>query len=56
MPHHPTQSQTEEILKKYEDQHFPMDLALPVQTNQEMNHYLKDLCELCGPATTTTNP
>ena len=39
--------QAEEILKKYEGQHFPMDLALPVQTNQEMNRYLKDLCELC---------
>ena len=40
--------QAEEILRKYENQHFPMDLALPVQTNQEMNRYLKDLCELCG--------
>ncbi len=25
-----------------------MGLALPVITNQKMNHYLKDICELCG--------
>ena len=36
------------ILKKYKDAKFPMGLALPVITNQKMNHYLKDLCELCG--------
>lgn len=39
--------QAEEILKKYEKQHFPNDLALPVLPNQDMNRYLKDLCELC---------
>ena len=37
-----------EILAKYEDTIFPGGLALPVITNQKMNYYLKDLCELCG--------
>ena len=37
-----------EILNKYKDQNFPNGLALPVITNQKMNYYLKDLCELCG--------
>lgn len=36
------------ILDKYADQTFPGDLALPVISNQKMNAYLKDLCELCG--------
>lgn len=37
----------QEILDKYKDCHFPGNLALPVISNQKMNHYLKDLCELC---------
>lgn len=37
-----------EILAKYEKTIFPGGLALPVITNQKMNYYLKDLCELCG--------
>ncbi len=36
------------ILEKYKDTKYPMGLALPVISNQKMNHYLKDLCELCG--------
>ena len=36
------------ILEKYKDCHFPHDLALPVISNQKMNQYLKELCELCG--------
>jgi site-specific recombinase XerD len=36
-----------EILAKYKDTKFPGGLALPVITNQKMNYYLKDLCELC---------
>lgn len=36
------------ILDKYKDETFPQGLALPVITNQKMNYYLKDLCELCG--------
>lgn len=36
------------ILAKYEKTVFPGGLALPVISNQKMNHYLKDLCELCG--------
>lgn len=35
------------ILDKYKDEKFPDDLALPVISNQKMNKYLKDLCELC---------
>lgn len=35
------------ILDKYKDCKFPGNLALPVITNQKMNDYLKDLCELC---------
>ena len=35
------------ILDKYKGQRFPGGLALPVITNQKMNEYLKDLCELC---------
>lgn len=37
-----------EILDKYSDIIFTGGLALPVITNQKMNYYLKDLCELCG--------
>ena len=36
------------ILKKYESEIYKGNLALPVITNQKMNYYLKDLCELCG--------
>lgn len=36
------------IYQKYEDERFPGNLALPVISNQKMNEYLKDLCELCG--------
>ena len=36
------------ILEKYKGQEFPGGLALPVISNQKMNDYLKDLCELCG--------
>lgn len=36
------------ILEKYKDERFPDGLALPVITNQKMNEYLKDICELCG--------
>ena len=36
------------ILQKYEDEIYPGNLALPVITNQKMNEYLKDLCEICG--------
>ncbi len=36
-----------EILDKYSDCRFPDGLALPVISNQRMNLYLKDLCELC---------
>ena len=35
------------ILDKYKDCQFPGGLALPVISNQKMNYYLKDLCELC---------
>ena len=35
------------ILEKYQDCKFPGGLALPVISNQKMNDYLKDLCELC---------
>ena len=35
------------ILEKYKDCAFPNDHALPVITNQKMNEYIKDLCELC---------
>jgi len=37
---------SEAILKKYENIHFPNDLALPVISNQKMNDYLKKLGEL----------
>lgn len=35
------------ILDKYKDFDFQNNLALPVITNQRMNEYIKDLCELC---------
>lgn len=41
-------SMAKAILAKYEDENFPGGLAFPVISNQKMNHYLKDLCELCG--------
>ena len=39
---------TTALLKKYEDCDFPGNKALPVITNQKMNDYLKELCELAG--------
>ncbi len=36
------------ILNKYKDEVYPNNLALPVISNQKMNDYIKDLCELCG--------
>lgn len=39
---------TTTLLKKYEDCDFPGNKALPVITNQKMNDYLKELCELAG--------
>lgn len=36
------------ILKKYEKDSFPDDMALPVISNQRMNEYLKELGEMCG--------
>ena len=36
------------IIEKYEDENYPGNLALPVISNQKMNEYLKDLCEICG--------
>ena len=38
---------SEAILNKYKDTKFPGGQALPVITNQKMNNYIKDLCELC---------
>ena len=35
------------ILEKYKGEKFPDNRALPVITNQRMNEYLKDVCELC---------
>lgn len=43
-----------EILAKYEHCEFPDNLALPVISNQKMNFYLKDLCELAGFVTPIT--
>ena len=40
--------QAKTILDKYGNEIYPGGLALPVITNQKMNKYLKDLCELCG--------
>lgn len=36
------------ILKKYENETFPDNLALPVISNQKTNAHLKELGELCG--------
>lgn len=41
-------SYAQAILDKYKDDYFPGDLALPVISNQKMNQYLKEICELCG--------
>ena len=35
------------ILEKYKDKKLPNNQALPVISNQRMNEYLKDVCELC---------
>lgn len=42
------------ILNKYAATDLPEDRALPVLSNQRMNDYLKDLMELCGINTPTT--
>ena len=44
----PLNAYSRAILQKYEDERYPGNLALPVMTNQKMNEYLKDLCEICG--------
>ena len=44
----PLNAYSRAILQKYEDERYPGNLALPVITNQKMNEYLKDLCEICG--------
>lgn len=36
------------VLKKYADIAFENDKALPVVSNQKMNDYIKELCELAG--------
>ena len=36
------------ILDKYKDETFPGDKALPVISNQKLNQYIKEICELCG--------
>ena len=36
------------ILEKYEGEHYPGDLALPVISGQRMNEYLRELGELAG--------
>lgn len=36
------------ILQKYKDEMFPNNKALPVISNQKMNEYLKELCQLAG--------
>jgi integrase len=35
------------ILKKYDDATFPGGKVFPSMTNQRMNIYIKELCELC---------
>ena len=40
-------SYSKAILEKYKDERFPGGLALPVISNQRMNDYIKELCELC---------
>ena len=44
----PLNNYSRAILDKYAGLHDPRGLALPVISNQKMNDYLKDLCELCG--------
>ncbi|MBQ0044415.1 MAG: site-specific integrase [Bacteroidales bacterium] len=44
----PLNNYSRAILDKYKDLKDPAGRALPVITNQKMNGYLKDLCELCG--------
>lgn len=44
----PLNNYSRAILEKYADYKDPRGLALPVIANQNMNYYLKDLCELCG--------
>ena len=44
----PLNNQSRAILDKYAGLQDPSGLALPVISNQKMNDYLKDLCELCG--------
>lgn len=44
----PLNNYSRAILEKYAGLHNPKGLALPVISNQKMNDYLKDLCELCG--------
>ena len=43
----PLNNYSRAILEKYADLQDPRGLALPVISNQKMNDYLKDLCELC---------
>lgn len=45
----PLLSKAEEILEKYKDQMPPnSEYLLPVNSNQKMNAYLKELADLCG--------
>lgn len=44
----PLNNYSRAILDKYRDLPDSRGLALPVISNQKMNYYLKDLCELCG--------
>ena len=44
----PFNAYSRSIIRKYEDEIYPGNLALPVISNQKMNDYLKDLCEICG--------
>ncbi len=39
---------SKEILHRYSEQTFFNNLALPIISNQKMNVYLKELCQLCG--------
>lgn len=41
-------NQSKKILDKYKDIPFENEMALPVISNQKMNLYLKELCELAG--------
>ncbi|MCD8294557.1 MAG: site-specific integrase [Clostridia bacterium] len=44
----PLHANAQAILKKYDSFRDREGHALPAITNQKMNQYLKDLCELCG--------